>query len=102
MRAELDYFKEKLGVGKDLSADLRRWKRLLMINLNTHNVEKITFVVNQISGEYTKEREILMVLKAIKFDFVDEASCKAFESLSSAIVSSHKEGKRVLAWLINR
>lgn len=50
------YFSEQLGFGKDHTADLRRWKRLLGIHFDKLNIDKTALIVSQITPRHLAER----------------------------------------------
>ena len=102
LKPEFEYFKEKLISGSDRPTNLRRWRRLLNIDLESLNVDKATLVIQQISKEETQEQEILLLIKALKFDFVSEELCKSVISLLSSASAVHPSAKNIISWLINK
>ena len=73
---------------------------MLQIDLSTLNVDKVTFVVDQLTSNCTAKIEILPLIKAIRFDFTSEQLCQTVISLLSSAVTAHSEGKRVVSWLV--
>ena len=66
------------------------------------SVGQVSFIVSSLSENHRKDKEILVLAKAIKFNFSNEELSQEVCSLVESVVHNHGEGRKVASWLVER
>ena len=59
-------------------------------------------MIEQIEEGHAAHKELLFLIKTIKFDVSSEETCGKIMRILKSAIEVHKEGKKVISWLVVR